>query len=211
MVAPDSHEPRSRAPITLRKVVVTEGYDLFKFIKALVSELGLLETLEIRNAGGVNEIGPYLRAIPKLEGFTHVSALGVIRDAEANAAAAFASVSDALAAAGFVKPQKAGVIESGAPNVAVFLLPDGARPGMLETLCLDSVSGDAALACVDEFFRCLDDRGLDGPQQFEKAKVQVFLASRPEPCPHIGLGAQKGYWSWSSPVFDPLKGFLQSL
>jgi hypothetical protein len=48
---------------------------------------------------------------------------------------------------------------------------------MLEDLCLESVSEDPAMLCVDEYFRCLEERLEMLPRNPSKARVRGFLAS----------------------------------
>jgi hypothetical protein len=82
---------------------------------------------------------------------------------------------------------------------------------MLETLCLQSVTDDPAVQCVDDFFRCLEREGLKSPTNLAKARAHVFLASRPRPDLLVGQAAHAGYWRWDHAVFDQLKEFLRSL
>ncbi|MCK4297946.1 MAG: hypothetical protein KAX80_00350, partial [Planctomycetes bacterium] len=94
-------------------------------------------------------------------------------------------------------------------KVVVTLLPDSSRCGMLEDLCLESISDDPAFACVDAYFECTRRNGIPHPRNMSKAKVHAFLASRRNPSLRLGEAAGAGCWPWDSPVFDEVKQFLQ--
>jgi hypothetical protein len=82
---------------------------------------------------------------------------------------------------------------------------------MLETLCLDAVADDPCAPCVDRFFDCIQERGVALPTKMAKARLQAFLASRPEPGLLLGQASQKGYWPWDRPALQPLLHFLRDL
>jgi len=118
-------------------------------------------------------------------------------------------VNDALRSSG-LRPQSGLRIE-------VFILPDNQNPGMLETLCMEAVANSQQLAgantCVERFFECLKNGGVQLPddQRLAKHKAQAYLATREKVQLYPGLAAYDGYWPWDSPVFGPLKRFLESL
>jgi hypothetical protein len=62
------------------------------------------------------------------------------------------------------------------------MLPNGKQPGMIETLCVESVRADPAFECVEAFFRCVETKGIALPSGPIAAKsyAQAFLATRPE-------------------------------
>jgi hypothetical protein len=82
---------------------------------------------------------------------------------------------------------------------------------MLESLCLDAVAEDPCLPCVDQFFDCIQACGAALPANMAKARLQTFLASRPEPGLLLGQASQKGYWPWDRPAMQPLLQFLRDL
>ncbi len=211
MLPPDLQSPESRSPITFSKVLTVEGRDTFEFFKALLRSLDLLNTVEIRNFGGVTDLTERLELLTITPGFERVTALGIVRDAETDAGRAFQSVCNSLTQVGFPVPPQPMVSTEGRPKVSVFLLPDSVSPGTLETLCLRSVAKDPAMACIEEYFQCVVRQGLPLPGNMLKAQVHTFLASRPRPYLMLGQGAHEGYWPWDNPAFDPLKRFLRAL
>lgn len=206
---PDGEKARPRR-IERPYLLVVEGEEDAAFFEALARHLGLGENLQLWPAGGKDNIRPQIKTLCGLPGFSEVERLGVIRDADADPEAAFRSVAGALKAAGLPVPRRPGVVCGERPRVSVFILPGGGNPGALEDLCLEAVRDDPAAACVEEFFRCLEER-LSWRTGAAKAKVQAFLASREEPGKRLGEAALAGYWPWDSPVFEPVREFLRRL
>ncbi len=198
------------APITRPKLLVVEGTDARVFFDVLLEQMGLADTVQTQDFGGVNELSSFLRTLPGTSGFSQVTSLGIVRDAENNAQSAFQSVCGSLRKAGLSVPQRPMVPASGSPGVSVFVLPDCTSPGMLETLCLQSLESDPIMPCVAEYFECVDVNG-SLPNNMDKARLQALLASRSRPGLSLRDATKAGYWPWSSPVFDPLKQFLRAL
>lgn len=191
-------------PVSLSKVLLVEGSTPTHFFEALLVHLGLNEQVEVRDFGGAQELRAFVRTLASTSEFRRlVDSLGVVRDAETDAKAARQSVDDALAATGLPE----GV------QTSVFILPDNKRPGMIETLCVESVRQDPVFGCVEDFFKCVRKQGVDLPGGPRDAKhhAQAFLATRK--CVQLfpGLAAYRGYWPWGSPAFDGLKDFLKAL
>lgn len=204
-------EPLSRAPITYEKILAVEGHDAFQFFKALLRQLTLLTNIEIRNFGGVGDLSDFLDLLVITPGFERVTSLGIVRDAETNAESAFQSVCGGLSMAALSVPEHPMSIADGNPKVSVFILPDCENPGMLETLCLRTVSDDMAMVCVEEYFRCTQNQGLALPSNMPKAQVHAFLASKPHPGFLLGQAAHEGYWPWNHPAVDKIKQFLRDI
>ena len=182
-----------------------------RFFAAFLQHLGLAGTFQLQNFGPIQDLRPFLQGLRRKRGFTRqVTSLGIVRDAEGSADNAFRSVCDALAAARLPVPAAPAVLAQGQPRVAVFLLPDCAGEGMLEDLCWQAVSADAARVCVEEYFACLQRQGLTVSNP-AKARVQAFLASRPKPGLLLGEAASKGYFPWDLSAFAALKQFLHAL
>ena len=74
------------------------------------------------------------------------------------------------------------------------------------------VADDPAMHCVDEYFRCLEDQGIDLKETaIPKARLHAFLASRERPGLRLGEAADKNDIPLDSPVFEPLVNFLRQL
>ena len=202
--------PSGAVAVQKPRLLVVEGVDEERFFGSLLSSIGR-DDVQVLPIGGKTRLPQTLRALKFTPGFSSVTALGVVRDADDDFDAAFGSACSALAAAEFDAPDSHGVFSAGALRVGVWIMPDGTRPGMLEDLCLESVDPDPATACVDAFMQCLAERIEEQPKSEPKARLHAFLASRPEPDRRLGEAAEAGYWPWDSRAFAPLKRFLSAL
>jgi len=191
-------------------VLVVEGREEELFFGALIKHLGL-QNIQTMPIGGKEQLRRNLKALAVSPGFPEVVSLGVVRDANADPGAAFQSVRDALQAANLPVPERPLVPVGGRPRVAVLILPEVGIPGMLEDLCLRAVAQDLAMPCVEQYFKCLQQEGLSLPDNMSKAKVQVFLASRPKAGLRLGEAAQAGYWSWEAKAFEQVRDFLERI
>ena len=201
---------RSVVAIEKRKLLVVEGRDEEEFFAALLSHLDLPD-IQVAGIGGKQQIKPRLKALVKDPGFSKILSLGVIRDADKRPTSAFQSVRDALIAAGLPSPKQPLRPAKGPPRVNVMILPSAVRKGALEDLCLETMAGEPAMACADEFFDCIRQRDIKWPKEISKARVRVFLSSREDPKLPLGIAAQRGYWPFDHAAFQPLREFLRSL
>jgi hypothetical protein len=192
-------------------VLVVEGGDDKNFFEASARCLGLAH-VKVLLAGGKQNLRPYIKAISNAPDFrSKAIAFGVVRDADTDPTAAFQSVRDALLEARLPAPEAPLQVAEGNPAVSVMILPGAGQPGKIEDLCLASVSADPATPCIEAYFECLLASGASQPSDFSKAKVQAFLASRPKPCPHLGIAAQQGHWPWNAHAFQDTRKFLEDL
>jgi hypothetical protein len=190
-------------------VLVVEGEEEKRFFGALLKHLKL-QNIQIMPIGGKEQLRRTLKTLALSPNFSEVVSLGVVRDADANPDTAFQSVRDALQAAGLPTPERPLLPVGESPRVAVLILPEVDTPGMLEDLCLRAVAQDPAMGCVEQYFECLQHKGLSLPDNMSKAKVQVFLASRQAGL-RLGEAAEKGYWPWDAKSFEQVKDFLQRI
>lgn len=194
------------------RLLVVEGNDEEFFLRALLKHWGL-SGFQIHNAKGADNLADALLALTDVEGFGAVRCCALLRDADQDAAAAFASCAGAIERAGLLPPAASGEFSVASPCVGVFVLPDGKRPGMLEDLLLATVAAHPALGCVDGFLQCLRHALAEDAQPGNpaKARAKAFLAAMPKVVPHVGLAAQQGYWDLSSSALDGFKLFLQQM
>ncbi len=207
VVNPD-HRPPPPSTVEEPTVFGVEGMDQAYFFGALLRYLGLDGV--VWNLKGKSEYKKRLTALKQTTGFEqNVVSLGVVRDADDNAAAAFESVQGALRAAQLPVPEHPLEPIGDAPQVTVMVLPGQGEPGMLENLCLKAVEGDPAMVCVNRYFECLKQENVPLPRNRAKANLQVFLASRKKVALRVGEAAQAKVWPWEGQAFGEVKRFLQ--
>jgi hypothetical protein len=207
----DLHKPGSRSPIAHNVLLLVEGYDTFAIVMQLLRATGTERSIELRNAGGTDDLVKSLRLLPSLSGFAQVVALGVIRDCEANPNGAFESVQNALRSSGIPIPAVPREFASGNPQTGVYLLPDNDTPGMLETLLWRAISDHPSVPCIDDFLSCVTQKTGQPLANIDKSRVYAYIAAREQPQLLPGQAARAGFFPWDNPTFDDLKVFLRTL
>jgi hypothetical protein len=191
------------------RLVLVEGSDDQAVIAKLVEHEGL-EGFQIHNMGGNRGWTARLRAISVDEGFKDkVRALGLVRDADNDAAACWQSCKASLEAADLVAAAQAGEVAPGDPATCVAIVPSASGIGAIEEVCLASFPPDQ-MACVGSYFECIDSEH-EPAQHPSKALVQVYLASL-DPLPRsLTIAARKGQLDVAHEAFDELRSFLYGL
>ena len=197
--------------IKSRVQLLAEGNDQRNFFEAFIDHLSLAD-IQIQNFGGVNELHGFLLALASASGFREtVQSVGIVRDAETVAQAAFQSVQSSLRNAGLPVPNRPEERSGSSPAVTVLILPDDNSPGMLETLLCQSFVGTPEERCIDDFFKCveaLSDVSINNP---DKARAYAYLTTKPEPHHSVGVAAKQSYWNLNHHVFDRVRQFLKAL
>jgi hypothetical protein len=194
---------------TQERLVLVEGSDDQAVMAALVEHEGL-DGFQIHNMGGKSGWTARLRAIVVDEGFKeNVHALGLVRDADNDAAACWQSCKAALDAADLAAASRAGKVAPGDPATCVAIVPSAGGLGAIEDVCLASFPADR-MACVGSYFECIDSD--DEPaQRVSKALVQVYLASLDPLARNLTIAARKRQLDVAHGAFDELRSFLYGL
>ncbi len=202
--------PTDSLKIEKTKILVVEGKDEERFFSTLLGTLSLTN-IQLMPIGGKSKLAEKLKALRSSPSFDQVVSLGIVRDADTNPPGSFQSVCGALTRAELPVPPSAGVLQGANPATGVLILPDATNPGMLEDLCLASISTYPVMRCIHEYLNCVKSNAHALPSAIAKARVQSFLAVQPEPGKRLGEAAEAGYWPFTQPEFDPIKTFLRLL
>lgn len=191
-------------------VILVEGENDRRFLSAFLKHLGY-ERIQIISVGSKDNFSKGLKAV--LGQINKIKCLGITRDAEENPESSFQSICSILKNNKLPIPSKPLELEGNNPSVSVLIIPPD-KPGSLETLCLESISSDVSLKCVDEYIKCLELEGL-GINKFTKAKLdklklQSFLASR-RPEIRLGEAAEASFFPFDAESFEVLKFFIKSM
>ena len=197
-------------PIEEPCLLIGEGKEEVRFFTALLNHLGV-QGVQVEDCAGKRALKNYLSAQTVRSGFDHVDSMVIVQDADDDAAGRFASVCEAVRACGLTPPPRHAEFSVSHPRGGVFIMPDGNRTGMLESLCLDSVADDAVMKCVEEFLACIKDRCGRTPTPIDKARTHAWLASREIPDKRLGEAAEAGYWPWNHAAFTGLVEFLRRI
>jgi hypothetical protein len=204
--------------IERQKLLVVEGRDEERFFNAAFNNYLGLTDIQVMPIGGKTKLSASLAALIRDPKFQSVASLAIIRDADATdldastsaASKSLVSVSSSLSLSGLRGPSAHGEFADGDPRVGIFIVPNGIDDGMLETLCLASVSAGPEFECVNRYFECLQVHQIV-PTHHHKARAHAWLASQPKPGLRVGEAADAGYWPWDSPVFSALWSFIRLL
>jgi hypothetical protein len=194
------------------KFVFCEGGDDLAVIKGVAHSIGLSD-LRVEPFLGKDRLREFLAEVQKRPEFSQlkVGAIAVVRDADYDEKAAFTSVRDSLLATGF-KPSPEGNGEVVGTDLKIGILVIGPNNGlgMIEDLCLKSVSDRPEFGCVEQYFTCIAEKS---PRKdfSSKARIRVWMASHVDYELYVGKAAKEGYWPWESVVFESLKSFLRAL
>ena len=203
----DSPEWASPEQIKTPRQLLVEGNDQRNFFEAFVKRLSLCG-IQIQDYGGGDELRGFLRIFVKMTDFHSVKSLGIVRDAEDFFQNTFRSVQGALRHANLPVPKEAGQRQGGQggkPDVSVFILPDNASPGMLETLLCRAFANSEENICIDNFFKCVK------VVPNVKARAFAYLTTRRDAHHSVGVAAQQGVWNLDDAAFQGLRDFLKKL
>ena len=197
--------------IESRIQLLVEGNDQRNFFEAFIDHLSLAN-IQIQNFGGVTDLRPFLSILVKRSGFREtVQSVGIVRDAETSAQAAFQSVQSSLSNAGLPVPSRPEDRTDGSPAVTVLILPGNNRTGMLETLLNETFAHTPEEACINAFFDCVETISTVSITNPDKARAYAYLTTKPNPHHSVGMAAKQNYWNLDHPVFDQLRQFLTAL
>lgn len=188
--------------------LLVEGNDGRNFFDALCRHLDATE-VQIQNFGGIDELAGFLRAFVRSPGFNTVERLGIVRDAETSASAAFQSVRSSLQNAELPVPSHPGALSAGVPTVGALILPEQGA-GMLETVLARSFAGTPVDACIDAFLTCAEAGGATMTNP-DKSRAFTYLAATPRPHVSVGVAAQRGLWDFDHEAFYSIRSFLREL
>ena len=191
--------------------LLVEGKDQVNFMQAFAKHHGLAkDELQICDFGGVGDLRGFLSAFVKAPQFSEtVTRLGIVRDAEKSASAAFQSVKSSLMSVGLDVPDVVETMTNGMPAVSIMILPGNEMPGMLESLLCETIHGTVQDRCIDEFFACV---GNEIPENRRpKAKAHAWITTQERPYVSVGVAAQRGFWDLDHAALVPLRRFLCSL
>ncbi len=164
------------------RVLLVEGMDEVNLIGAMLHSWNI-GRVQVIGVGGKDKIKTNLEIVISEARATgiEVSAIGVLRDADAYPTRALQSVTDALRSLNLPAPDSHGAFMQGTPSVGVFILPNGTSPGAVEDLCWEAVEETPAGRCSNVYLECLEESGALASKNAAKTLVHAYLAAQEEP------------------------------
>ena len=203
--------------ITEPKQLLVEGPDDQRLFQALARKSGI-QDIQVRSYNGKNNVRPFLNTFKSLDAFDSIRSLAIVADADNDKNRVEDRIRDALSAVGLPSPPTpltGAKDKDNALGLTSFYLvvPHAKENGMLEDVCLLSVSDDPVIACVDAYFQCVKEADAENPKEAHvaKARLHAFLASRQQPGLRLGEAAERGIWNFEAKDFEPLKSLLKML
>jgi hypothetical protein len=201
-------------------LIIVEGKGDKFFFKHLCKHLKL-ENFDIWSVNSKDAIRSALKVIPLTPGHDRLASLGVVRDADTDSDAAFKSVCASLKHAGFTETPPSPLVPinvlhpllgggNGVVRICVMILPEESSKGKLETLILKAFENDSSMVCTENYFNCLKKDVRASIEDIEKAKIQVFLASRPKSV-RLAESAKANYLPWDCEAFEFVRTFVLAL
>lgn len=213
MMPQDTETGRPSLAITSDSLLLVEGKDEVNLFEEFMMHcFGAEPTVQVIDAGGVRKFPNRLRAIQTAcRARPTLRSIGVVRDADDDAAGAFRSVCDHIRNVGYEPPAVHGEFSDATPSIGVFIVPNGNEPGAIETLCRQSKAGDEVAKCVDEYLSCLVGNEVMQSTNEDKSFAHAYLAAMEDPVARVGEGAKQGVWDFESAAFGELSEFVREL
>jgi hypothetical protein len=133
------------------KLLLVEGGDERGVCQAIAGP-AIWEGLTCRCADGRNDLVNLALSASLEPSFADVRSVGVVL--EDDLATSLALAASTLAVFGATTTLSHGAFSNGSPRLGFFLMPDGASPGAVETLCRRAVRNASLAACVDQLVTC---------------------------------------------------------
>src|SRR5574344_1746755 len=166
--------------IKSNKMLLVEGKDEIHFFNALLKHLAI--DAYVTCAEGKDNIANEYETQIKRSGFSAVTRMGFVRDAETQAAELpFKEICKVMKeyTPELPVPEKIGtVVSSGEYRTGIFIMPDCSKPGMIEDLCLASAANEELLTKAQVY--------VAGQKVFilQKVKLQNNSTDQKHSCRH---------------------------
>lgn len=204
------------------KLILVEGKDDRAAIYKIVRSLGL-DNIQVAYMEGKDNADKFIDTLsaalktPQSKNIS-IKAFAIVLDADdEDAKSSFQKVCSFLKEIqkrdiknlNFEIPKKCAEFTTGSTKVGVFIMPNCENPGMLETLCLESVSNEPFFECVNNF---IDSARTIKPDldHIEKRKALSYIALNAPKGQRKSTGeaVEDGIFNINSTAFDKIKSFL---
>lgn len=194
-------------------LLLVEGRDEFHLFRKLIEScFSDRPGIQVMDIGGKTTLAKNLKTVhTAARSRPSLRTIGVVRDADASAAASFQSVHDSVQQAGYTPPPTHAQFSDKNPSIGIFIVPDGSAPGAIETVCRRSVQDDEAASCVAAYMDCLEEHDALRSNNRDKTFTHAYLAATSDPVARVGEGALRGVWNFHSPAFADLRNFIHDL
>jgi hypothetical protein len=214
----------NQGPITHPHLILCEGKGDAAFFRALTAKHGLdgfqigypSEEKGMGGGFGKDAFAGFLKGLPTRSGYkSTLRTILIATDNDSNPDESFRKVSTRIGEAGLTVPTRPLEIAQGTPRVTVLMLPEGGKPGVLETLLLAACDKSPTVTkCLEEYADCTGAKTW--PQgQLDKMRLRSLISASCQQDPECSIT-----WIWKknyNPIsldnacFDPLLTFLRQI
>jgi len=207
--------PSRKRSIEKPVAVAVEGLDFFYTLLNQLKDAPDLQDVQLWDFMkiGRGKLSRWLSMFKTQEGFEdRVRAVGVIRDAEGNAAGMADSIKSAFEDNGFPVPDGPMAVTSGRPAVGFLLTPHGADSGCLEHAVLQAASPDLPMHCVEKYLDCIENGSIHpNPNWRAKMKVHALIEAGENPASTLSESVSAGLWDMEHAALRVMLDFIRKL
>jgi hypothetical protein len=195
--------------INKKKLVLAEDRDIHSFMYHACEAFGRSNEVQVLLFKSVSELGPYMRWLVDMPGFSQVETVVVARDVDTSVNRCMQSIKSAFESVETFSlpiPQEPFCfISNGNTKTACVLFPGPNtkgeyQTGIVEDLCVELIKNDKLYKnCVVPFVECAQSNQAEGETLKSKSKSEfyAFLAGKHR---HAGLragvAARCKFWDW---------------
>ncbi|MGN7613944.1 DUF3226 domain-containing protein [Magnetococcales bacterium HHB-1] len=210
------------SPIEITKpyLLIIEGFNECGLFSQLIDKLALTDKIQIHNYDGKHKPQVKFRAVKASPGFKKLKGYAITRDADNNFKGALESLQNTLRTNSQPIPSENGTFTQSdqGMRISIMVIPPDNQNGMLETLCLESVSNKPQMHCVNQLIACLKEKEKkeeipekELPKNIEKARARIYFSTFPTPIHSMTKAIEKQCWNLDHACFNPIKKFLKDL
>jgi hypothetical protein len=192
------------------KVVVCEGIEEERFFPRLLiirNESALIDNIQFVNCGGKPNLEGFLRGARNFTGFSQVTSIGIVLDADTQPKGThptFEKAQNAFRSIQFPVPTQMGKPEIASGKRAIaWIMPNNQDDGELEDLCLRALTNHDLMACVQQIEECIG-KITQLSSKPAKARLYTLLAWLDPPGRRLAEVSNSEIQSWGLEVFDPI-------
>ena len=200
-------------------ILFVEGYSDLTFYAELMEHIGLIDRCFIQDLGGKGreKLRNEASLLLKPDNLARISAVGVLLDADDDAARAFELARNALKDVVEVEiPRMGEWVQAGDSNVrfGVFIVGGTGQQVEVESLAWAAWSGKrdnrTFRGCVDDFVKCAAGCGKK-LKSIDKVRIGAVLSVLNEDDPRLGPGTSAKAFDFEAAEFAALRKFLQTM
>ncbi len=232
-----------QSPSNPLRLLVVEGAGDEYFFSKLLEHLGEQNSFEFVDCEGKHNLNAELTNVLNRDDFAQITDIGIVLDNDypenRPGETAFSAVIKAIDIANdnftennpeisreLARPRAPRVTTAKCPRVSVLLLPSDDGDGAVEDLVFSALPKDSVLECVEAYFTCLRDAGVQANKaRLPKSKLSVYLSgkvtdenfARHDDAKRLFLtqALDMKWWKddnmWESEAFEEAKTFLTQL